>query len=124
MPTSAEVEASLNAGKDPDDQCKVGRVVSTVPPSPGHIVVYRQETLNEAKVRLMNEHRGESSYHSAVMSGRRNHRCATAFDVSVGQARALDDPDWAKLLRAIADWRLPESDIVKAERKLGKSSTP
>lgn len=113
LPTSTEVEASLNAGKGPDDQCKVSGVVSTVPPSPGHIVVYRQETLNEAKVRLMNQHKGESSYHSAVMSGRRNHRCATAFDVSVGQARALDDPDWATLLRAVADWRTPMSRIDK-----------
>lgn len=113
LPTPAEVEASLNAGKDPDDQCKVGRIVSTVPPSPGHIVVYRQETLNEAKVRLMNTHQAESSYHSAVMSGRRNHRCATAFDVSIGQARALDDPDWAKLLRALADWRTSMSKIDK-----------
>lgn len=113
LPTPAEVQESLNAGKDPDDQCKVGRVVSTVPPSPGQVIVYRQETLNEAKVRLMNTHEAESSYHSAVMSGRRNHRCATAFDVSVGQARALDDPDWATLLRAVADWRTPMTRIDK-----------
>ncbi|KWD79941.1 effector protein Tle3 domain-containing protein [Burkholderia ubonensis] len=113
LPAPGEVEASLNAGKEPDDQCKVGRVMSTVPPSPGQIIVYRQETLNEAKVRLMNTHEAESSYHSAVMSGRRNHRCATAFDVSVGQARAMDDPDWATLLRAVADWRTSMSKIDK-----------
>ncbi|MGU7772328.1 T6SS effector phospholipase Tle3 domain-containing protein [Burkholderia sp. MR1-5-21] len=120
FPTAAEVEQSLNAGMEPDDQCKVGAVVPTVPPSPGQIVVYRKESLNEAKVRLMNNHQSESSYHSAVMSGRRNHRCATAFDVSLGQARAIDNPAWAKLLRTIADWRLPISDIVNAERKLGE----
>ncbi|KWO14170.1 hypothetical protein WM25_01710 [Burkholderia ubonensis] len=72
---------------------------------------------NEAKVRLMNTHQSDSSYHSAVMSGRRNHRCATAFDVSIGQARALDDPDWAKLLRAIADWRIP---LMKVKQSAGE----
>lgn len=107
VPAPREVEAVLNQGKETDDQCKVLRVLLSMPPVPGQIRVIRQETPNEAKVRLMNELRVDSSYHSAVMSGRRNHRCATAFDVAIGQARALDDPEWAALLRTMADWRVP-----------------
>ncbi|WP_080416187.1 effector protein Tle3 domain-containing protein [Burkholderia ubonensis] len=116
-PSEADVERTLNQGKQPDDQCKVLRVMVFLPYTPGRIGIIRQETPNEAKVRLMNTHQSDSSYHSAVMSGRRNHRCATAFDVSIGQARALDDPDWAKLLRAIADWRIP---LMKVKQSAGE----
>ncbi|CAM2166141.1 DUF3274 domain-containing protein [Burkholderia latens] len=114
LPAPSEVEQALNKGKDVNDQCRVLRVIMSMPPTPGQIVVFRTETPNEAKVRLMNELQVPSSYHSAVMSGRRNHRCATAFDVAIGQARALDDPDWAALLRAIADWRLPLGKVQAA----------
>ncbi|MFL9871493.1 T6SS effector phospholipase Tle3 domain-containing protein [Paraburkholderia megapolitana] len=114
VPRADEVASVLNQGKDdPDDQCKVLMVESLMPPTNGKILVTRQETPNEAKVRLMNDLRADDSYHSAVMSGRLNHRGATAFDVSIGQARTLDDPEWAKLLRAIADWRIALGDIKK-----------
>lgn len=116
-PSTADVSRALNAGKEPDDRCEVYRALTpTIGDStdvlvPGTVLVTRYETPNEAKVRLMNTYRVEDSYHSAVMSGRLNHRCATAFDVSVGQARALDDPEWRNLLRAIADWRLSLGDV-------------
>ncbi|EMH2963302.1 DUF3274 domain-containing protein [Burkholderia multivorans] len=113
VPDSQEVERVLNLRKERDDQCRVLRVQPIFPPKPGKLQVIRKETPNEAKVRLMNKHQSDSSYHSAVMSGRRNHRCATAFDVSIGQGRAVDDPKWAKLLRAIADWRLPIGKLQK-----------
>ncbi|WP_081936258.1 DUF3274 domain-containing protein [Burkholderia sp. 9120] len=114
LPAPAQVANALNLGKEPsDDQCKVLQVHMTIPAKDGQILVIRQETPNEAKVRLMNDCRVSDSYHSAVMSGQRNHRCATAFDVSIGQARALDDPNWAKLLRAMADWRIPLGKLKK-----------
>lgn len=113
VPDNAEVANVLNAGKDPDDQCRVLRVQPTLPPHTGKLQVLRGETPNEAKLRLMNEFRGQSSYHSAVMSGRRNHRCATAFDVAIGEGRAVDDPVLAKLLRSIADWRISLDNIKK-----------
>jgi pimeloyl-ACP methyl ester carboxylesterase len=109
-PSAADVEKRLNQGKDTDDQCQVTAVLNTFPPDPGNVWYYRTETPNEAKVRLMNDTRSPSSYHSAVMSGEKNHRYATAMDVSVGQARALDDKDWARLLRGIADWRISAQD--------------
>ncbi|WP_419690052.1 effector protein Tle3 domain-containing protein [Burkholderia theae] len=113
VPDSREVESVLNASKDLDNQCRVLRVQPVFPPHAGKLQVLRTETPNEAKVRLMNQLQPDSSYHSGVMSGRRNHRCATAFDVSVGQGRVLDDPILAKLLRSIADWRIPFASLTK-----------
>ena len=110
-PTPEAVQAWLNQGKDADDQCTVSN--ATDPGEGETIVVTRTLTPNEAKVSWMNSYNPSSSYHSAVMSGRLNHRNATAFDVSVGQSRALDDPDWAKVLRAMADWRNSEDKIQK-----------
>ncbi|POR51640.1 uncharacterized protein DUF3274 [Paraburkholderia eburnea] len=109
LPSVSEVQEALNEGKGELDQTKVLDVFSTRPPTAGQIMVIRQETPNEGKLRFMNEHTGPSSYHSAVMSGELNHRCATAFDVSIGQARAIDDANRALALRAIADWRIPSS---------------
>ncbi|CAB3756441.1 hypothetical protein LMG29660_02854 [Burkholderia puraquae] len=103
----------LNANQALDNQCRVLRVQPVFPPHAGKLQVLRTETPNEAKVRLMNQLQPDSSYHSGVMSGRRNHRCATAFDVSVGQGRVLDDPILAKLLRSIADWRIPFASLTK-----------
>ena len=112
VPAAGDVAQALNQGKvDPDDHCEVAWAVSTIPIQSGKILVARKETPNEAKVRLMNELQPEDSYHSAVMSGPNNHRGATAYDVSIGQARAIDDPTWAALLRAVADWRIPLTDI-------------
>ncbi|MCO1401698.1 effector protein Tle3 domain-containing protein [Burkholderia multivorans] len=34
----------------------------------------------------------------------------------VGQARAIDDPEWAKLLRSLADWRIPLAKMQKNAR--------
>ncbi|EMH2961241.1 DUF3274 domain-containing protein [Burkholderia multivorans] len=117
VPSSDEVARVLNQGKtDPDDYCKVLSVQSMIPAKDGQILVTRQETPNEAKVRLMNTYRVDDSYHSAVMSGKLNHRGATAFDVSLGQARAIDDPEWAKLLRSLADWRIPLAKMQKNAR--------
>ncbi|ORT85295.1 hypothetical protein B7G54_15860 [Burkholderia puraquae] len=110
---SREVESMLNANQALDNQCRVLRVQPVFPPHAGKLQVLRTETPNEAKVRLMNQLQPDSSYHSGVMSGRRNHRCATAFDVSVGQGRVLDDPILAKLLRSIADWRIPFASLTK-----------
>ncbi|NYH16287.1 T6SS effector phospholipase Tle3 domain-containing protein [Paraburkholderia bryophila] len=115
VPTTDQVASVLNQGKEqPDDRCKVLVVHTTIPAKDGQILVIRQESPNEAKVRLMNDYRATSTYHSAVMSGQRNHRLSTAFDVSIGQARALDDPRWAKLLRAIADWRISLDKVQMA----------
>jgi len=110
-PSQREIWEVLNAGKDPDDQCELYLSMVALPTEPGQIYIARHETPNEAKVRLMNSLKGDSSYHSAVMSGKRNHRYATAMDLSVGQGLALEDPEWAALLRAIADWRIPFDDI-------------
>ncbi|MCX4165874.1 MULTISPECIES: DUF3274 domain-containing protein [Paraburkholderia] len=121
LPTAKEVEQVLNSEKGPDDQCKVDAIANAYDGGDENlrlvrdtIVVLRTETPNEAKVRLMNNYTVDDSYHSAVMSGRLNHRCATAFDVSIGQARALDDPHWQALLRAIADWRIPIQQVKDA----------
>ncbi|WP_193727263.1 effector protein Tle3 domain-containing protein [Burkholderia sp. BE17] len=118
IPDRGTVETRLNEGKtNADDRFRVLQVTAPFPIQPGKLQIVRQESPNEAKVRIMNSFRSPDSYHSAVMSGRRNHRCATAFDVSIGQARAIDDPDWAKLLRAIADWRLSFDKVQGASGK-------
>lgn len=53
----------------------------------------------------MNSKRDPSSYHSAIMSDRANHRYATAMNVAIGQGEAMDNPEWAALLKTIANWR-------------------
>lgn len=113
LPSVADVQDSLNNGKDELDQTKVLDVFSTRPPTAGQIMVIRDETPNEAKLRFMNSKFDGSSYHSAVMSGELNHRCATAFDVSIGQARAIDDVNRALALRGFADWRIPVKQIMQ-----------
>ncbi|WP_321959805.1 effector protein Tle3 domain-containing protein [Paraburkholderia sp. J69-1] len=75
-----------------------------------------KETPNEAKLHFMNEKADGSSYHSAVMSGELNHRCATAFDVSLGQARAIDDANRAFALRGIADWRISVKQVQQMSK--------
>ncbi|HKT97925.1 MAG TPA: DUF3274 domain-containing protein [Paraburkholderia sp.] len=114
LPAASQVQEVLNQGKDTLDQCSVERVFTGLPLTPGKIWLIRKETPNEAKLRWMNEHQGDSSYHSAVMSGEENHRNATAFDVSLGQAKVLDDADRAEALRAIADWRNSITTINRA----------
>jgi pimeloyl-ACP methyl ester carboxylesterase len=113
LPSESEVQASVNDGKDGLDQTQILKVFSTKPPTPGQVMVIRKETPNEGKLRFMNTKFDPSSYHSGVMSGELNHRCATAFDVSIGQARAIDDADRAYALRGIADWRIPAKKIKK-----------
>jgi len=111
-PDASTVQAWVNKGKAPEDQYKVMDVNG---PGEGQtMVVYRTLSQNEQKVQLMNNLTVPSSYHSAVMSGRLNHRRATAFDVSIGQARTLDDPKWAALLRGLADWRIPLKKLKDA----------
>lgn len=113
QPSKAEVQAFFDAKPDPDDRCKVFDVTATSPPQAGVRYVVRTETPNEAKLRLMNDKNvfGASSYHSAIMSGLKNHRFATAMDVAIGQGKAMDSPEWSALLRYIADWRTPLDTI-------------
>lgn len=115
-PTKAEMEAHLNSDPDPDNHCKVYDVTAGYPVNPDARFVVRSETPNEAKIRLMNDRRDPSSYHSAIMSGRTNHRYATAMDVAIGQGKVMDDPEWSTLLRFVADWRTP---LVTIQDKAG-----
>jgi len=119
-PSVAEVQAQYDANPDPDDRCQVFDVTAGSPVAPDVRYVTRTETPNEAKVRLMNDPKrlGDSSYHSAIMSGQKNHRYGTAMDVAIGQGKALDDLEWGTLLRFIADWRTPLGMIsVKCRAK-------
>lgn len=112
-PTKAEVQAYFNSDPDPDNHSKVIDVTTGSPVQAGTRYVRRMESPNEAKLRIMNDKDkfGPSSYHSAIMSGQKNHRYATAMDVAIGQGKAMDSPEWAKLLRYIADWRTPLTTI-------------
>jgi len=69
---SGSVQAWLNKGKEPDDQCTVKQVEGL---GEGEtMVVYRTVAPNEQKVQLINSLQVPSSHHSTVMNGRLNHR--------------------------------------------------
>lgn len=113
LPTKHEIEASLNAGQLEGGMTKVHKVKR----ENGMVYVVRNETPDEARQRLQDSTKGiANSYHSAIVANQEHHRWVTAMDVALGQAKALDDPEWRKLLIAMADWRSKLSVITLSPR--------
>ncbi|MGP1667593.1 MAG: effector protein Tle3 domain-containing protein, partial [Rhodanobacter sp.] len=107
-PPNAEVaKIDFNREKPVGDQTRNVWVTSQVMHS-GIVTGYtveREETPNEAQARLAGRDTQDNSYHSGILNDRSNLSAVVAMDVAIGQAKTLDDPDWRKLLLAIADWR-------------------
>lgn len=105
IPSAREYQAHFN--ERITDETQHTRVQSVVSAAPGKIKVTRTETPDEMRARYQDadQEQMKNSYHSAIVTNSEHHRWVTAMDVAIGQARALDDPDWRRLLIAIADWR-------------------
>lgn len=83
----------------------------------------REETPNEARERMATDRhaweQNENSYHSAILRDANNLRRVAAYDVAIGQAKTLDDPDWRELFIAIADWKTPFKNTLDAHTGIG-----
>lgn len=107
-PANADVvKADFNRDKDIGDQTQTVWVTPHI--VRGGIItgytVEREETPNEAQARLAGHDTEANTYHSGILNDRSNLSAVAAMDVAIGQAKTLDDPDWRRLLMAIADWR-------------------
>ena len=71
------------------------------------LFITRPETPNEARLRHQRS-TSSRSFHSAIWASAANHAHVTAYDISVGQGRAVSDKDFYAYLCAVADWRLKE----------------
>ncbi len=78
----------------------------------------REETPEEVRNRIqVDKSEWEpNSYHSGLLRSAENHRWVTAMDISIGQAKSLDDPAMREVLVAIADWKMDK----KIFSKIGK----
>lgn len=110
---------AFNEGKDPDDRTYTVRVNRRrdVSAREAVYITMREETPNETRQRIQTTEKTwqKNSYHSAILADMNNLRRVAALDVSVGQARAIDDPDWRRLFISLADWKMDKDatgDIV------------
>ena len=100
----ADVQALLNQGKAEGDQVKLTYAGTR---AGRKLFITRPETPNEARLRHQRS-TSSRSFHSAIWASAANHAHVTAYDISVGQGRAVSDKDFYAYLCAVADWRLKE----------------
>ncbi|WP_347250523.1 DUF3274 domain-containing protein [Zoogloea sp.] len=98
----ADVEARLNERKPEGDRIKLTTAVAT---GDGRLVIHRNETPNEARLRHQ-QASSPRSFHSAIWASAANHEKVTAYDIAVGQGLAVSNPSFYSYLCAVADWRL------------------
>ncbi|HEY4292197.1 T6SS effector phospholipase Tle3 domain-containing protein [Luteibacter sp.] len=111
FPDMEAIKRDFNKDKEPDDQTyavRVERLVASPRTGGKSYLVAREETPNETRARMQRDQRAwqENNYHSAILSDADNLRRVVAFDVAVGQAKVLDDPDWRRLFIGLADWKM------------------
>jgi hypothetical protein len=99
-----QLEQVLNEGKAAEDRCRVRSGTYDLP-RPDWVRLVRTETPNEARLR---QQLGSAprSFHGAIFASEANHRQVTAWDVAIGQGKAVSDPKFRAYLCAVADWRL------------------
>jgi pimeloyl-ACP methyl ester carboxylesterase len=120
-PDAKKALDEFNKGKEPDDRTYA---VTIERKNYRHVtgqatyVVMREETPNETRQRIQKDRKTwqENSYHSAILSDMNNLRRVAAFDVAVGQARAIDDPDWRRLFIGLADWKIDKDSRSKLQK--------
>jgi hypothetical protein len=57
----------------------------------------------------------KNSFHSSIVANAQHSRYVTAYDLAIGQAKAIDDPVYHLYLCLVADWRL---DVDKERARL------
>ncbi|WP_221302577.1 DUF3274 domain-containing protein [Janthinobacterium sp. S3M3] len=108
-----QVEKALNLGKEPGERCRIERV-SRYPGGGDKLLIYREETPDEARKRWQQEV-SPKSFHGAIIGNAENHCNVTAYDVAIGGGKASSDPRFYRYLCAVADWRL-QNDINTRKR--------
>lgn len=104
LPTPAELAAEMNRGKEEGDRVQVAKLWRQ---KDGSVLVYREETPQEARKRIQDDPAGMlNSYHSSIIANQEHHRWVTAMDVAIGQGKALDNPALREILIGMADWRV------------------
>ncbi|WP_268799831.1 T6SS effector phospholipase Tle3 domain-containing protein [Pseudomonas huanghezhanensis] len=117
--------AKYNAGKLPDEQTGAmykQRIYGDGAPKPqDQYDIEREETPREIRERMgrSEDVLDKNSYHSGVLRSPENHRWVTAMDISIGQAKSLDDPDMREVLLAIADWKMDTNQYLTTTESPG-----
>lgn len=121
----ARVAETVNAGLDKDStrRREVSEVFACLEADPqtgrlhpnGKLLVQCLESPDEARLRWQKS-QASRSFHGAIFGSRLNHRRVTAYDLSIGQGEAVDDPDFRAYLCAVADWRL-QGNLDMPQRK-------
>lgn len=100
----ADVQALLNKGKAEGDQVKLSYASTR---AGRKLFITRPETPNEARLRHQ-QSTSSRSFHSAIWASKANHTKVTAYDIAIGQGRAVSDKDFYAYLCAVPDWRLKD----------------
>ena len=103
-----DVETVLNKGKPVGQCCQVLDVYEcllTKQTGPMQLLVRRTETPDEARLRWQHAVSAKS-FHSSIIGSSKNHEGVTAYDLAIGQGKAVADPEFHAYLCAVADWRL------------------
>lgn len=110
-----KLEAAINAGREdtPEDRRRVLMCERRID---GQLNVHYRESPNEARLRHQSREAMDNSYHSSIVANPHHSRMVTVMDVAIGQARALDDPEWRELFTLLADWRTKKEVLVRDKR--------
>lgn len=115
-----DIERAWNEGKEKLDQA---RVIHAFHRGGGQVDIRRRETPAEVKRRWMDTTDSEDnrkSFHSSIVANAMHSQKVTAYDLSIGQARTIDDRTYYLYLCLVADWRTPWDD----EEKVAPTTDP
>ncbi|MFV7456721.1 effector protein Tle3 domain-containing protein [Stenotrophomonas maltophilia] len=108
-----DLERAWNEGKATVDKAKV---VHARHLGGGRVEIRRKETPAEVKRRWMDTTDSEDnrkSFHSSIVANAMHSQKVTAYDLSIGQARTIDDRTYYLYLCLVADWRTPWDERKK-----------
>ncbi|WKB50825.1 T6SS effector phospholipase Tle3 domain-containing protein [Eleftheria terrae] len=109
-------KALYNAGKATKDQTPVVTAayecLENGRPT-GKLLLEREESSEEARLRLQVSGIATRSFHGAIFGSRVNHRNVTAYDVAIGGGKATSDPGFCEYLCAVADWRIRDTATAR-----------
>lgn len=104
-----DVEQVLNKDKPVGQCCHVVAVYECLltrsQPGPTQLLIQRTETPDEQRLRWQHAVTPKS-FHSSIIGSSKNHEGVTAYDLAIGQGKAVADPEFHAYLCAVADWRL------------------
>lgn len=108
-----DIDRAWNEGKATVDKAKV---VYARHLGGGRVEIRRKETPAEVKQRWMETTDSEDnrkSFHSSIVANADHSQKVTAYDLSIGQARTIEDRTYYLYLCLVADWRTPWDEPVE-----------